>query len=422
MRYMFSDIENDKMIESSNVLFIFGPHDIFNNIVVDKVRNACYKEESTEIEYIEKDMDEFGISEDDEERYGNNVDFDTFMEVSSIPSITGLWYTRFDIDTMDNRRKVKLKNYLKKPNKYGKIVAVGKEYKQYKEFLDTKEINRTTNINYIQLRYPNRKGLSDIVYRKFSERGYKVAEDSVRYFIMVMSNSYDRYDEVIDMICKQVGYTGLKPSVVASYKAIKFDVVKESLKEEANFLIDDLLKEIVKPLKNNKIQSKRKIYKIYGALEDSMGDKEIIRQLIYRLEDIIALRVLINSGEIPILAKYSVTEVKSKLSDNNRVKKINDYRFKVLADIASGTSLQDWVFIKITLIKSSINYMNNIQSFRIVYNLIHRSVLDISRIKEGIDKDKFLNFELDNINKVEYNEDKLLLKRRENQNGKQEQG
>lgn len=410
MRYGFADIEKDEIISNSDVLFVIGPHDVFNNSIVDRMRNFCYKEENKE--NVENSIKEFGITEEDEERYGNNIDLDTFFEVSSVPSVVGLWYTRVDLDVLDNKRKVKLKNYVKRPNKYGKIIAVSKDFRNYKEFMELKELTRTTNINSLQLRYPNKRGLSSIVANKFMGRGFKQSEDTLRYFVMIMSTSYDRYDEVIDNLCRLYGWNGEKPdrSREFKYKSIPLDIMKKNLKDEANFLIDDLIREIVKPMNGNKLEKRRKVYKIYGALADSMGDTEIIKQLRYRIDDILSLRVLINLGVVPIMAKYSVTDIQNKMADNNKLKKLNEYRFRILANIASMTSVEDWQFIKMVLMRVNTSQSNDVQSFRVIYNLLHRSILDISRVQSDLNKNSALRIEVDNLDKVVYDESKLITK------------
>ena len=132
MKYGFGDILNEDIYNKSRVVLITGKYNIFNNMVADTLKDMCGNKYTPNLSLMETE-DEFGV-EDTEAATSNSVDFDSFIELADIPSITGKRFCRVELTTLNKKQIEKLNNYLKQPSRYGILVILANEYRDYKEW------------------------------------------------------------------------------------------------------------------------------------------------------------------------------------------------------------------------------------------------------------------------------------------------
>jgi len=363
MKYSFKDIMNDSLYQSARVVFIAGQYNIFNNIVVDKLKELC--EPDTLINLTPDELAEFGVAvnqTNSEYKVSNIIDMDTFMDVINIPSMNGKWFCKVDLKALNKKKLNFFERYIKDPSPNGILVVVSYEYKDFKKYLKNKALLLSKYSHIIQLSFPYRQTLNKLVIDLFDRHDMKIDSRVAQLFIMKLGNAYDEYNTIIDNIALR--YRGM---------AISYNQMRESLRGFENYLLEDFIKELVKPLKSAKIVPNRHVYKMLNALLVEFGAENLVLKLRYKIDELIEFRILINKGLIPIKIHYSTIEVKNRLGEEHPLAKLNDFRFRLTADIASSTSLRDWVYMK--LILSNISGYNKSSYERALYSLIHRSVL-----------------------------------------------
>lgn len=387
MKYSFNDILNDEFYTNSKVAIVTGPYNIFNNMVIDRFKKECAEEN-----YYEVDSDtlsEFGIKSDDSEaKISNNVDFNTFMGVINIPSVVGKWFCSVDISIMSKKQMEILREYIKNPGDNGILIINSSEFKDYREFLYSNIVKYSKTCNLIQLSFPNRKTLINLVKQMFYSRSVQISEESASLFVMRMSSSYEEYNAIVDRVCE--GY---------SDTVISYSQVKERLKGVENFVLDDFIEALLKPLSGEKITANRKIYKMYKMLMQEYGITKLLNNIMYKIDDYIQFRILINKGIIPIKVRFSVDEAKRYIGEEHKLYKMTEYKFRRMANIASLTSLRDWVYMKLILSKAKGVYTDEGKE-KILYTLMHRSVLNKSRLGNNIGIENVIDAKIKSIDKI----------------------
>lgn len=201
MKYNFSNITEPVIYDSCQVMFVTGPYNIFNNIVIDELKDRSITiaeyEEDTEL------LAEFGIETEkqSEIKVSNSVDFQTFMDVVDMPNVNGKWFCSVDLGTMSKKHKEIVKKYITKPSKNGILVVYSNDFRDYREFLRNRALTQSPVSHIIQLSFPNRGILTQIVKQLFEQRGVEVGLKAVELFVMRLSSSYDDYEETIDKLC-----------------------------------------------------------------------------------------------------------------------------------------------------------------------------------------------------------------------------
>ena len=114
-----------------------------------------------------------------------------------MPSLAGIWYCRVQLKELKDKEIDWLKKYIKKPSDNAMLVVEATEYKYYRNWLKNKSIEYSKKVHLIQLSFPSRKELIQIVKNKFKNRRTVVDEEAVKIFIQRMGGRYDLYDEVI---------------------------------------------------------------------------------------------------------------------------------------------------------------------------------------------------------------------------------
>ena len=391
MKYRFQDIDNTQMYGSCRVIFVAGQYPIFNNIVIDKIREQC----KGDIEGLDQETVEKFISEFTGSSYESNasLDFKEFIDVVKVPPVSGKWFCNVDYSFLTKKQKDLLSRYYKKPSENGILVVTMTDWKDYRFFLNNRGVTGNKYTHIIQLSFPSRSTLKTLVVSFFKERKVNVSEQAAELFIMRMSNAYNEYDDTIDKIC-----VGIKEWDTISYA----DMVS-SLKGVENYVLDDLLERLTVPIKSKKVVGRRKIYKMLNAVISDMGAKVIVNKLKYKLDDLIEMRIQINNGNIPVMVKYSIEKVKGRLGEDSRLQKLSDYAFKRYAYLASQTSLKDWYFMK--LILSNIkNSWSEAENERALLALVHRSTMSNDRLVNDIGIKNTLEEGLTRLNGIFYDE------------------
>lgn len=252
----------------------------------------------------------------------------------------------------------------------------------------------------MQLSWPNRSVLKGIVAQSFEEKGIQADSSAVGFFIMRMSNAYDKYESQID-------------SIVDMHKGDKLTSkdLKVYMKGIENFIVDDYIKELVKPLQNANTNSK-KVFKIMIALEDEFGAKNLVYQLLKKINEYIDFRILINNGYIPIGINYFYNDIIENIPNKDKYSKMNEWSFRNKANIASLTSLRDWEYMKLILSKAVENVklppdVMDEKCQRALYDISTRSVMTADRLNNVVGFDNVLNKQFIEMNKIIYDEDKL---------------
>lgn len=389
MKYAFKDIYNEEMYETAQVIIVAGQYNIFNNIVVDRLKDMCKPQD--ELEINKELFNEFGVdtTELTADNKSNSVDFDTFMDIVGTPNINGKWFCSVDISMLKKSQLNLVDNYIKAPNKNGVLVIVAHEYREFMRYLKYKALQLSKNAHIIQLGFPNRKLLTEIVINLFAKREVTIDEKSADLFVMRLSSAYDDYDSVINKIT--MGYNGAE---------LSYETVEEGLKGINNFMLDDFIEALLKPIGTDKIKGNRKIYKMYKSLIKDMGADKLIRELKKKVDVYLEFRMAINNGIIPVSIRYSVAEAKGKLGKDSPIANIVDFRFRKLAYTASLTSLKDWVYIKMLLNDSDIR--NNQHNEKVLYALMHRTAFNQERLNNDIKIENVLNNQIEMLDSIRY--------------------
>ena len=373
MKYTFNDIDNQKLYDNVQVLFIAGQYHIFNNMISDKLREMCVG--TIELNKSSELFDEFDIKDSEEETEGklsNSLDFKEFIAYSKVPPVVGKWFCSVDYSTLSKKEKEQLEVYKKNPSENGVLVIRMYTYKEYAKFLRDRVLLTSQVASIIQTEFPNRAKLINIATDICLQQGVKISKSAAELFVMRMSNKYEEYRDVLDKICMD------RRGVSLEYK----DML-ELLKGVENYILDDFIEQLTVPINSDKIATNRSIYKMEKSMLATMGARDLVTKLKYKIDDVIEMRYIINKGIVPINVKYSVAEAKEKLDDNDRLKKIGDYSFKRLARLASMSSLRDWQFMKLILSNVS-GWAPESEYERVIHTLIHRSVLNNNRLLNDI--------------------------------------
>jgi hypothetical protein len=384
LRYESKSIYDAKMYESARVMIVTGNNNVFNNIVIDKLRSMCKSDEDDEIDL--RLASEFQISEFNSN--GNTVDFNEFIEVVKSPSLSGKWFCSVNYSMLSAKQIEQLKNYSKQPSEYGVLVVCINEFKNYRSYLRD-SIYRNSNVSHLmQLSFPTRSILKEIVRNMFDSRGMSISSQAIELFVSRMGNRYDDYAEIIDKIGLDREGTN-----------ISYDDMVTEMKGITAYQLDDFIVRLTEPIESTKIVPKRKIYTMEKELAKDMGVRKLVYSLKSRISCIIDMRQAINNGVVPVEVTYSVDEAKEILGKDSKLYSLNRYAFKKVADIASRTSMRDWLFM--WLILDSVSDKSSDIGFEYaIYLLIHREHLDRYRLMNAIGiTDKSMG-DLYNLNRV----------------------
>lgn len=394
---------NADIYESAKVMFVFGKYPWFNNMVCDTIKDTVIEKDSG-LGMTREYLDEFGVepdeSEDTEDNLSNSVDFDTFMDVIGVANINGKWYCKVDLSMLKAKQLEKLNKYIKSPSDNGRLVIVSEDWKDYRTYLNNKLLGFSKDVHLIQLSFPNKIVVKQLVNQYFTEKGLTVTSKEVDFFVIRMSSAYDEYEKTIDMILDKHGPGELELKDLKIY-----------MKGIENYVLDDFLIELTKPLSSDKMNNK-KVLRMLVALQDELGAKNLVYQLLKKVDECIEFRLLINKGYIPISLNYFFKDVIESLPNKEKYEKMNEWVFRRKADVASLTSLKDWQYIQLFLNKAIENNrvsdsIMDVKCKRVLYDIATRSIIAPSRINNIIGLDNVLDKDLKELDRIVY-DDELL--------------
>ena len=396
MKYTFKDFNSQELLSDDlRVLFVTGQHSIFVNMMCDKVRNLCKGEE---IVYDADLFEDMGIKMSENEiQTSNIVDISAFPDTIVAVPPSGKWYCSVPLSLLTKKQKDWIKNYIKNPSENAVLVLFATEFKDYSEWLKDKTLAMSKYSHIIQLSFPDKNILKDIVKNKFNEHNVEIQNAEIETFIFRMSNAYDDYDSVIENICldyaNEDGHEITKKEMLAGLHGIN------------NCVLDDFIDRLLVPFKNDTPTNRKTIFKMLGALLEEYGAEDLCKRLLKQVNVYIELRQAVNSGQIPVLIKYSLKEVRDRLGEESSLNKISDFRFRKMAYIASRTSLRDWVYMRLILENTS--YMNKKSYEEALYRITVRSILNPCMLNYDLNIGGIYDNELSDIDQIRYSEDML---------------
>lgn len=403
MRYNFSSIYDEKMLSGTQVLFIFGKYNVFNNIVVDRFRNRCKgifsSEETAELEALAA---EFGGKGSVGGQMALSIE--EFKRQIHMPCSNGLWFCSVRADYTSDKDMDWIKEYMKNPSRYGVLIVICSDWKKIKQYRKLSIFKTSEKTSCIQLGFPDRQTLKEIIKLMFKEKLAELDDRAVELFIMRMSSSYDEYPEVVDTVVDRAGIYEKSQLTKISYEDMK-----EYMHGIENYLLDDFIDRLSAGMTSKKVVKTRKIYKVMDSLVDELGYSGLVYRLKYRIRDLLEFRIAINNGIIPILVRYDAKLVKSQLSDDSSIKRISDRPFKRGAHTASKFSLRELYYMKLMLEKIT-PLSSEDECMRVVLDIIHRKAYSANRLTNDIGVADVLDENMYKLNSILYNEN-LGLKR-----------
>ena len=409
MKFTFKDITNKEVYDTAKVLFVVGPYNIFNNIAIDAVKDLCKPSFSYKGYHSTGLLKGLDPSELESISISNVVDINTFPHVLSTIGVSGKWFCSVDYTFLTKKQKSWLDGYIKNPADTAKLVVYCHNFKDYRNLLKSKVLINSLNAHILQLSFPYRQALESVVKMLFTQREVNIEQKAIELFIMRMSNSYDSYEETIDKIIVESVPKDTSTAIDPKWKyTITYNDTLSAMKGIENFVLDDFLERLLIPLNSDKTNGKNKIYRMLSALLEEMGPQQLVNKLKYKIDDYIEFRLAINSGIIPVIAKFSVIEAKERLGENSSLSKFSDYTFRRMAKIAGKTSLRDWVYMKMIL--STASFKRGQESYeKALYSLINRSVLTESRLNNDIGIENIMTVDLDRLDKIKYDKSEEVV-------------
>lgn len=362
MIYNFDDIYNKEMYINSKIIFVTGQYPVFNDLVIDKFKDF----NKTEVENSKSEMlDEFGY-DTSEIKQLNKVSFDEFMQVKNKSPLQGKWYCSFEFSELSKKQQEMFMGYYKNPSDKGVLVVNMLDFKVFKKYLRDKFIKNSTDVNLIKLNFPTKKALTSIVQQMLGS--VPIEPKAMALFIMRMGKDYNEYNNVLGRLSMKYQYSSI------TYK----DMLLE-LKGIANFVIDDYIIKLAEPLKTTKVSKRKKVYTIQKALVNDLGYRSFVNKLRHRIKDLVEMRILINKGEVPVGIKYNVKKVQQRLPEKHTLKKLSEYSFRCLSEIATKFCLRDLVVI-LTLLNTVGKQSSDYEFARVINTISNRTSFEKERL------------------------------------------
>lgn len=368
------DYDSDLYTES-RVVITLGSYPIFNNIVADKLKKSAvpqflHSNLSSDFE------DDFVVSKGSESV--NSLSLDDFIKNKDTYPMMGKWFclVNYNKNLSENQKKF-IFDYIGKNSDSSILVVNCDDFKEYKKFKTNNVIKNSKTVNLIDLSFPNRTALKlvilDLLDKFNNGHKIKVSEKALDLFIMRLGSDYNSYYGILQEIANDFKST-----------EVGYDDILSYIKNIDNYNIDEFIERLVTTKVKDKFVTTRKVYKAYYSLCEDIGIKKLISRLTYKIEDIIEMRYLINTGKVPILVRYGAKSIQDTLDDTSRLKKLSSFSFKKLAKLASLTSLRDWFYIKMIISKYDINKITDIQGEQVIHSIIHRGAFSSNRINNDI--------------------------------------
>lgn len=397
------DSSKEFNMKKSCVVFITGKYNIFNNLLSDKLRDFCKTgvREILSSELIES----FGISVEDEV-ISTKVNLETFMSSVSMPNLDGKWFCSVQLEGLSKKQREWLDKYIKNPSENGILVVSSTDFRSYRPLLKNSTIKNSLNVHLCQLSFPAKPAIYNITRELFEARGIEIKELAIETFVIRMSSAYDDYNMVIDKICNenipQEYFEAIKSADKDDFEKIEItkDMIISSMHGIENYVFDDLIYALVKNQNTDKIKKGIQVYRIIHILAEEFGYRVLVNKLKAKIDIMIKFRIAIDDGIIPILVNYYVDEAKQRLGKDNKLSEMYDYAFKRYANLASRTSLRDWMYMKLILL--NVKGYSEEQYETALYSLASRRSLSELRINNDIGIENSLNADLRYIDSIQY--------------------
>lgn len=384
MIYGFNSIYDDRVIKDSAILFITGKTPMFNRIMSDRVKSFCAGNEQ------KVDLEMFSDLAVGNEREVERLTFQQYLLYCNSVRVNGLWYCSVDYASLTKKEVEQLKTHIKSPAKYGKLVVYVMDFRKKLELKKIGAIQNSSIVNMIELDFPKRETLIEVLGNEFSSKGVKVTQDALNLFIMRLGTYYDKYAETISSLCN--GRT-----------SINFIEMQDGLKGVTSYVLWDLVRTLTKPSHSDGMRQikRRRAYKILNTLVTELGARRVLIQLKKQVVCMVELRYYINNGVIPILVPYSFERVKQKIPKSSPLYSMTDLNFKRSAKIASETSLKDWIYIKM-IIDRALSDRTELGALKGLTAVVNRMAYPNERIINDLGIKNVLNEGLFELNTLPY--------------------
>jgi len=401
MIYKFKDLFGEWSSDKDTcVVFITGRYTVFNDIAIKLLRNS-YKGDETGLDDItntDNSYSDFGVrgKQSELEASVNSVPIANFFDVVGIYSIMGRWYCQENIKVLTKNQKEKIMNYIKKPDRNGLLVIVSEDWRDYNNLLKSRVLQNSKKSHIINLSFPTRAILEEVVRNKFRDSSLHVSDGAVDVFISKMGMAYEEYDTEIDRISSEAKIQGNSID--------RADMIKY-MKGIEHFAINDFIRELA-DIKYTK-KRRNKAMTIASYLIEEYGYRNFIYKAIKEIDKMIQYRIWIDMGLIPIGIKYFFKDVIRRIGlDEN---KVIEQRFRREAYVASLTTLKDWQCIKVIL-SNAVGYRgqntkeSEIKLSRAILDICTRGEIGESRINNILEIDNTIENPISRIDKIEYKE------------------
>lgn len=391
MIFNFNKIDSDELYDS-DVILVSGKYNIFNNIVVDKVKekHRVIEDDNTMVSSL---MQEF--TGDESEVYTSKTSLGTdtleeFIELNKIPSVLGKRVCTVDFSMMNKKQVEWFEKYIKKPSKLGVLVVTFTDFKTALKYQKSRFVRNSSNVNMINLSFPNKSALKRIIKDNLSK--FKIEDRALDLFIWRLSDNYEMYSEAFDKVYVYEG------------DIITYEIMKNLLVGIDNYNIDDFIRMLLNPPRN-KFGKPRNVYKALNCLMDDLGPRKLVSKVRSAINRVYEMRIYMNKGIISagkgfVLSEKALNEFKDKLPESSTLKKMSNFTLSKYYKLARQTSLRDLMVMKMILSNNRINNYSTEQYERVLFSLINRCTYCADRVMNDAGMKNTLEEQLYQINKV----------------------
>lgn len=318
-------------------------------------------------------------------------------------NIAGRWVCVANYDNMTKKDRSNFYNYIKNPNRNVLFIVTVGDFRNIIDLRRTSTFSNSSICHIVNLSYPSRRWLLKLTNALFVEHNIKLTEEQLDMFIMKMNGAYEEYRDCIDRTVYNIkAITGKDFDVLTE---VATQDLKEATKDIEHFEINDLLRYMLKPIRNSRpLNGRRAVHKALSRLLESMTAKEIVNKLKYRIKDMLAYRAAINSGLIPVKIPYNTAKVQEKLPENSmneKIKKASAFVFKRNAYLSSQTSIEDWFFMY-SILENVPKYATEQQYLAVLLHLVNRTSISNDRLMNNIGVKNTLDEGLVAVNGILY--------------------
>ena len=405
MKYNFKDLLNEDIYNNTRVMLVTGKYQLFNNLVSDTLKDMSMNKDL--INGVDLGIsDEFGIEESEDTQASTSIDIDGFFDSVTGANLYGKWFCSVDLGSLSAKQESRVQDYIKNPSKNGILVLTSTDYRKFNYYLKNKSFLNGQYCHIFQLGFPNREVMKAVVAGLFEDFGMNITSTAIEYFIMKMSDEYDKYIETIDYIKTNF-----------DIKTLDIGDIKTCMKGIEYFSVEDFVYEMLKPMSSGKT-GKKKIIRMLAAVKEKYESEELVNQLLKVIKESIEFRTLINKGYISINIRYMFKDVINLIGKDSEYAKMNEFVFRRKADLASRTSMQDWIYMYLILSKAQSTGFHGsaerkVACERALYDLVTRSTLCKDRLNNIIGFDNVLTHGIRDVDRIVYDENELKELRKE---------